>query len=294
MDRFITLLAMDTLICNWDGYAINRNNYRVFHDVSRDKMVFMPHGLDQLFGGGQRMGPDSSLNPPMRGLVAHAVMTTTEGRKRYLERLPELLAKHFDEAVLQKKVRDLDERIRPTLAAYSPNIASQHDSEIADLLQRIHERIESAKRQIAAPKPTLTFDGAGKFQVKNWQPRPAQRGALSATFGSRQEDGHTLLVLAAPNGPASGSYRTRVVLGPGIYHLQGRVKMAGTEPNAGVALRMSGVRMPLRPVKGTDWNPLEFTFGTEEEAVEVELVAEFSGASGEALFDMESFVLTRD
>src|SRR2546425_591854 len=50
VERFISQAAVEDIIVHWDGYAIGGNNYRVFHDVSRDKMVFMPHGLDQLFG----------------------------------------------------------------------------------------------------------------------------------------------------------------------------------------------------------------------------------------------------
>ena len=294
MDRFITLLAMDTLVCNWDGYGINRNNYRVFHDLATDKMVFMPHGLDQLFGGGRRMGPDSSLNPPMRGLVARAVMSTAEGRKRYQARIPELLAKHFDETKLQARVREMAEQIRPTLAAYSPSLASQHDAEIEDLLLRIHDRIESVKRQLAEPQPTLVFDTNGVYKPKNWQPRSGQQGVGTTVFGSRQEDGRTYLTIAAKDGLANGSFRSRVQLGPGHYRFQSKAKILGGESNAGISLRVSGARMPFRPMQGSDWNLFQFSFALEEETAEIELVAEFIAGFGEAVFDLDSMVLVKE
>lgn len=294
MDRFITLLAMDTLICNWDGYGMNRNNYRVFHDLGADKMVFMPHGLDQLFGGGHRMRPESTLTPPMRGLVARAVMSTAEGRKRYQARIPELLAKHFDEAKLEARVREIAGQLRPTLAAYSPNLASQHDDEIQDLLRRIHDRIESAKRQIVEPQPTLSFDPSGVFKPKDWQPRGGQQGIGSTLFGSRQEEGRSYLTIAARNGLANGSFRSRVVLGPGQYRFQSQAKIVGGEPNAGICLRISGTRSPFLPLRGADWTLLQFTFVVEEEAAEIELVAEFSAGAGEAVFDLDSMALIKE
>src|SRR5258706_2677009 len=47
--RSIRLIVLDALTWNWDGYSIGHNNYRMFHDVDSGKMVFMPHGLDQMF-----------------------------------------------------------------------------------------------------------------------------------------------------------------------------------------------------------------------------------------------------
>ena len=80
VDRFLNYLALDMLMCNWDGYGLNRNNYRVYHDPDSDKMVFMPHGLDQMFGV-MRAGTDMPIMPQMQGLVARALLETAEGRK---------------------------------------------------------------------------------------------------------------------------------------------------------------------------------------------------------------------
>ena len=60
VDRFVTMTALDILFCHWDGYAMNRNNYRIYSDPESGKFVFMPHGLDQLFGQGRGM-PDGLL-----------------------------------------------------------------------------------------------------------------------------------------------------------------------------------------------------------------------------------------
>ena len=30
-DRFLSFLATEVMLCHWDGYALNRNNFRVYH-----------------------------------------------------------------------------------------------------------------------------------------------------------------------------------------------------------------------------------------------------------------------
>jgi len=40
MDRFITFMAAEIMICHWDGYSLSHNNFRVYHEAARDKIVF--------------------------------------------------------------------------------------------------------------------------------------------------------------------------------------------------------------------------------------------------------------
>src|SRR5207249_4044056 len=49
MDRFFTFMAMELMICHWDGYCLGRNNFRIYHDPGTRKMVFLPSGMDQVF-----------------------------------------------------------------------------------------------------------------------------------------------------------------------------------------------------------------------------------------------------
>src|ERR1041385_1799739 len=95
MDRFISYLALDMIMCNWDGYAINRNNYRIYHDPDSDKIVFIPHGLDQMFGV-MRARTNMPIFPRMNGLVARSLLQTPEGRQRYRARLGQLVTNVLD------------------------------------------------------------------------------------------------------------------------------------------------------------------------------------------------------
>src|SRR6266487_2328000 len=90
LDRFLTFIALEVMLAHWDGYAMNRNNYRLFHDLDAQRIVFLPHGLDQMFGV-WRARPESSITPQLRGLVAKAVVQTPEGRRRFLGRMSHLL-----------------------------------------------------------------------------------------------------------------------------------------------------------------------------------------------------------
>jgi spore coat protein H len=41
-DRFLTFMALEILSCDWDGYVMKPNNYRVYHDPPLTKSTFFP------------------------------------------------------------------------------------------------------------------------------------------------------------------------------------------------------------------------------------------------------------
>ena len=69
-------------------------------------MVFIPHGLDQMFGT-FRSSPTSEILPAMQGLVAQAVLSTLPGRQQYLERMGMLR----DECIPGGKAHELGARV---------------------------------------------------------------------------------------------------------------------------------------------------------------------------------------
>lgn len=149
MDEFISFLAMEIMTCHWDGYSMNVNNYRVFHDKSKDRLVFIPHGMDQMFGT-FRSSPESDIIPrQLRGVVAQAVLSLPEGLTRYLNRVAQLRATVFREDQLTQRVRELAAKIRPVLAAYGPDLAEEHDESVSQLINRITRRAASITEQLA-------------------------------------------------------------------------------------------------------------------------------------------------
>lgn len=154
LDRFYSFLAMEIMTCHWDGYAMNRNNYRLFHDRERDRMVFLPHGLDQMFGV-HRSSPTSPILPAMQGLVANAVLTLPGAPERLRERIAALRSEVFLPERLTNRVQALSRRLRPTLAAYAPEWAEAHDVHVAALCRRIVARAASISAQLAGEVPVM-------------------------------------------------------------------------------------------------------------------------------------------
>jgi spore coat protein H len=68
LDRFISFAATEVFLVHWDGYCMGPNNYKLFHDAARNKMVFMPHGLDQTFEVSRSSA--MSITPHLNGVVA--------------------------------------------------------------------------------------------------------------------------------------------------------------------------------------------------------------------------------
>ncbi|CAG1002186.1 partial Inner spore coat protein H, partial [Anaerolineae bacterium] len=166
LDRFFSFLAMEIMTCHWDGYAMNRNNYRLFHDRDRDRMVFLPHGLDQMFGV-HRSSPTSPILPAMQGLVANAVLSLPGAPERLRDRIAALRADVFLPERLTNRVQELSRRLRPTLAAYAPEWAEAHDVHVAALCRRIVTRAASISAQLAGEAPVMVEEPR-RQRVNRW------------------------------------------------------------------------------------------------------------------------------
>ena len=141
LDRFITSLAMQTITWNWDGYAMARNNYRIYHDPESKKLVFIPHGLDQMF-----WKPEGPIYPRMNGLVAAAVMRAPEGRDLYRKRLASIHAQVFNVAAMSRRLNVLAALIEPHFPG-APDAAAKLRRLIAERSRSVGEQLQ----QLAPP-----------------------------------------------------------------------------------------------------------------------------------------------
>jgi spore coat protein H len=295
VDRFATLLAVEVMLCHWDGYGLNRNNYRVFHDRAAERLVFMPHGLDQLFGVDGRMATTSQIEPPMQGQVARGFVATPAGHRLYLQRIAQLRTNVFLEEKLTSRVRELSQRIRPTLAAYDPGLATEHDEHIEDLCQRICQRVQSIAEQLDRPREPMIFPPDGTLRLTRWRARPApQRPEPPPQFEQAEVDGTKVLRIQTSPAGGAGSWRVRVPLGPGHYRFEGRVRGEGSQEKSLACLRISGTKVRYLPVPDGEWTPLAFDFHIEDELADIELICEFQSQSGTAAFDEASLRLVRE
>jgi spore coat protein H len=294
MERFLSFVAMDVMECDWDGYAMNHNNWRLFHDMDANKMVFFPHGLDQMFGV-ERTSPECPIQPRMTGRVARAVISTPEGKRLYLERVAQLYTNVWNVGTILKRVDQLAAVIRPVIAESGSSAARYHDGEVENLKERIAQRDESLNHQIAslARQPKLTPQSSA--HLAGWS-RRTQAGAPSF----RQEktpEGQDGLYVAA-NGNTIASWRTKVMLEEGAYRFEGKVRTkdvrpSSGEPNNGAGLRISGGAVAAELTGTQDWQKLGYSFRVPEGGGEIEVICELRAARGEAWFDTASLRVVR-
>ena len=295
VDRFLTFAALEVMTCHWDGYCLNRNNYRVFHDRKTGKMVFLPHGMDQTFGTG-RSHPRETIRPQMSGLVARSVLGTPEGRARYLERIASLSAQVFVEEKLTNRLWELARKLQPTLAALSPDAAAWHRTMVQDYADRIGERARSIVEQLAAPDDgpvVLAFDASGTARLTGWRGRITDQESGPVRFERETMGDVPSLRITTQASGGRGSWRSQVTLESGRYRFEARARTEGVKGNGGVCLRISGIQMPLRALDDGVWTDLRFEFELGDEVAEVQLVAELRSAGGSAWFDTNSLRLVR-
>ncbi len=143
MDRFITFLVIEVITWDWDGYPMKCNNYRIYHDPKRDKLTFIPSGMDQMFGDVN--GP---VAPDFQGMVAQGLMTTPEGRKRYLARMEEVLKKVYNTEGLLKTLDTLQARVQPALASVDAGAGRDYVNQVNRLREAIRNRPKNLEEQL--------------------------------------------------------------------------------------------------------------------------------------------------
>ena len=288
LDRFFTFFALEVMLAHWDGYSLNRNNYRVFHDLSSGKLVFLPHGLDQMFGV-WRSRPEGPILPQMRGLVARAALQVPEGRQKYLARMSQLSTNVFRLEALTNRVNELAAKVRPALAPNRQELLRQERA-VAGLQDRIIRRVASVREQLSQLTTPVAFGPDGSFPLTRWE---SKTDSGNPSFGRANLPVDTLQISA--EGPSYGTWRTSVLLGPGRYRFEGRVKTKELSFNqgvtrGGVTLRKSGEREAEMHSNAREWTTLRYEFDTTG-LEDIELLCELRASAGWAWFEVSSLRL---
>ena len=291
IDCMLSFMALEMMTWHWDGYVMKRNNYRVYHEPTGNKMYFLPHGMDQMFWVAEaNIVP---TNP--EGLVARSILETTQGRKLYRQRVGTLLTNLFSAERLTRRINEIQKRIRPVLASINEQEARNHDGAVNNLRNQVVGRVAGVQRLVDQPEPKpLQFDASGTATLANWRMYNQQGVALLDKAGL---SGISTLHIRATQ-PGSASWRNRVLLERGQYRFEGKVKTAGvsgfrSERGEGAGLRISGSMRPNRVSGESDWKSISFNFPVFEPEKEIELVCELTATRGDAWFDLNSLKLVR-
>jgi len=278
-------------IVRTDPFPIGGNNYRLFHDALRGKMIFIPGGLDQLFVVSS--APNYSLTPVFKGLVAKNLFNIPEARQRYWQRIESLSTNEFRVAALHARV---DQLAKEAIAGLPKNHAARSQiEEGAEFLKaRITSRAQFVAQQLVAPARPVQLAGPSELKLVNWT---YKGGAPLPAASSRLMQGNRQILRVTGRGPGStGAWRSTLLLGAGRYEFTGLARTEGimAQPGEtnGVILRISGERSAEGITVTDEWKSLRYEF--EVSGVEdVELICEFRGAQGMGWFDVSTLRLAR-
>ena len=290
VDRYVSHLVCEIFTAHTDGYANNRNNYRIYHNPDTDKFTFIGHGVDWAF---QNTG--YPIKPVENGLVTKAVMSVPEGRALFKERFGTLFTNIFQLEVLTNRVNAAVGR----LVAYARNT-----NEVKDFVRYGNEmnahlvsRWRHITNRLYAPPPIqLVFDSTGTARLRGWAP-VTEKNSRPALHERGIDGSRHVLRIGATNGPTIASWRTRVALDPGRYVFEGEARGSGifahtNQNNLGAGLRISGGHRTNDFILGTTpWSRLRYEFKVEND--DVELVCDLRAMQGDAWFDEDSLRIVR-
>lgn len=295
LPHFLDFLALEAMLGHWDGYSLNMNNYRLWLPTSRPA-VFLPHGMDQLFGDSEASVLD---HPP--GLVASAVLQVPAFRKRYRERLKALLPL-FAPDRLVPPVKELGGKLARELQAVDPDGARALEDEVRGLCERIAARHRALAQQVKAPDPKPLALAVGKpWPLKTWHPAAETEGIELPKRPTGP--GAALQIAIADKGsePRRGLWRTHALLAKGRYELRATVRCEdvalppkdqdGNQPG-GVVVRADGAASE-RLAGDAAWRPLAAAFEVGEFQRNVGLELDLHAMAGKAWFRADSLQLVR-
>lgn len=143
LDSFVSYLVVEAIVWDWDGYPFKCNNYRVYHDPVKDKITFIPSGMDQMY-----WEPNGPALPGFGGLVARQLIDTPEGKKRYFARLREVMKTVYKPDEIVKRLDELEKKVQPALAAVDAGAGRAYKGEVDRLRQAVRQRAKSIDEQL--------------------------------------------------------------------------------------------------------------------------------------------------
>ena len=314
IDRIATLGALQILLDDWDGYLRNRNNYRVYHVPASDRLVLMPHGMDQLW-----RSPRGSFSPPLSSLLGQRLFSIPVMADRLTHRMRELTNTVFQPQFVDGVFSNAQSRLRERLIlegreAELPPVQRAVDS----TLQRTRQRMAAFAGQRYQPPQPGEFDNEGRMRLTDWSSSsPEQEGHATRI---EADEGTSVFRITASTDEGRTSLQKRILLAPGLYQWEARVRtrsISGFGACLDVEWGRRGQRFdegstPLQSVTGTtDWTLLkrEISIPARGEGGrrrpggpmgengssprEILLHAELRADSGTAEFDADAFVLRK-
>ena len=291
VDKFLTFMAMERLCGHWDGYTLNTNNYRLYF-APRGRGIFLPHGMDQLFGD-----PNAGLYDHASPMLAAAVMQNDAWREQYHERLKRLLPVFQPIDGWHTKIDKVQRRLEEALKPLDLEKAKAHNKQVQELKQRLAERSKIVAEIVKnGPKNPVKFDKSAMMALKEWSPAP---DGDDAKLEEVEIDGVPCYKVSHKKfGDHSSSWQHRLLLPRGEYRVEARLKTENVIAIPDNQGRGAGVRYSVNGrIEGftgtTKWRKVGYDFSIREDQREVELSLELRARNGSAWFDRSSLTIQK-
>lgn len=287
VDRYVSHLVCEIFTSHTDGYAMNRNNYRIYHNPDDSRFTFLGHGVDWGF---QNTGVP--IRPPMNALVTKAVLGTPEGVRLFKERFGLLFTNAFRLEVLTNRVNVAVARL--VAQAKDANESKEYLRYGAEMNNRLVARWQNITNQYYREPPlVLAFDGHGIAKLSGWRKKTDRQSAPAIHERTLDGSRHVLHISTTTNAYSVASWRTKILLPQGRYVFEGDLRGAGiiAQTNAvglGAGLRISQGKREAKLVGDAPWTHMQYDVKIEEPESDVELVCELRAVRGDVWFDEDS------
>ena len=143
LEQWFTYWATEVVVTHLDGYAGNTNNYFVYDDPERDRLVFLPWGIDAILLP-QSWREDGKESVYANGLLASRLYDHPEGRSRYLAALDDVLDTVWNEDRLHERIDDMEAVVLPELGRDAGVVSGQVDV-VRSVIDRRRDEIEGER-----------------------------------------------------------------------------------------------------------------------------------------------------
>jgi hypothetical protein len=291
LDKFITFMALERMLCHWDGYSVNANNYRLYIDPDTGLAVFFPHGMDQLLGD-----PNMPLFDFPSSHVASQVMGNDKWRSRYRAKVKELLPLFDPPDNLIRRTDQIANVLREKLKELGDEPLQQFNEQVEDLKHRISDRANAIKEQLSQEEPLPLSLAAGEsIALNDWYPACDHEGMA---IHPKEDQTPAYLQLAITTEPGYASWRHHLILKRGTYRMEGRYRTEQIEPIDELTVESIGLGNSRderwsKPGSDEEWQTFSDTFTIVEDRFSIELILGLRAKKGSMQIDRESFRLSR-
>ncbi|MFN7875956.1 MAG: CotH kinase family protein [Pirellula sp.] len=290
MDRFLTFMAMERLLCHWDGYTCNTNNYRLYFDPQSGQAVFMPHGMDQLFGG-----LDMDMFECSSPMLSAFVMGSNEWRQRYRQvarQVFEKLAKMDWDQIIERKGRVL----LAAIEAFPQEQTNGFRDRIDDLKGRVRERFRILEEQLTAEEPRPASLALNQpMRLTDWY-ESKDRDEIEVRIPESNQKSKIRIIVPKEGEGYGGIERSELVTS-GTYKFSGRFRLTSVQPledaEETMVWRLSGNEAWVRMGNNDDWHEFSIETSVIEDQRRLVMGIAIRAKQGVLVIDPDSLQLTK-